>query len=80
MPSQGLSKDEKWPRANTLFDNKMESADFALLGIPAHKTSLSATSANLTPAAIREALARYSTFAGSTNSDLRTLSMRPWRR
>jgi formiminoglutamase len=75
MPSQGLSKDEKWPRANTLFDNNLDSADFALLGIPAHKTSLSATSANLTPAAIREALTRYSTFAGSTNSDLRTLSM-----
>lgn len=75
MPSQGLSKDEKWPRANTLFDNNLESADFALLGIPAHKTSLSATSANLTPAAVREALARYSTFVGSTNSDLRTLSM-----
>ena len=75
MPSQGLSKDEKWPRANTLFDNNLASADFALLGIPAHKTSLSATSANLTPAAIREALARYSTFAGSTNFDLRTLSM-----
>jgi formiminoglutamase len=75
MPSQGLSKDEKWPRANTLFDNNLDSTDFALLGIPAHKTSLSATSANLTPAAIREALARYSTFVGSTKSDLRTLSM-----
>ena len=75
MPSHGLSRDEKWPRANTLFDNNLDSADFALLGIPAHKTSLSATSANLTPAAIREALARFSTFAGSTNSDLRTLSM-----
>jgi formiminoglutamase len=75
MTSQRLSKDEKWPRANTLFDNNLDSADFALLGIPAHKTSLSATSANLTPAAIREALTRYSTFAGSTNSDLRTLSM-----
>jgi len=75
MPSQGLSKDEKWPRANTLFDNNLDRTDFALLGIPAHKTSLSATSANLTPAAIREALARYSTFVGSTKSDLRTLSM-----
>ena len=75
MTSQRLSKDEKWPRANTLFDNNLDSADFALLGIPAHKTSLSATSANLTPAAIREALTRYSTFAGSTNSDLRSLSM-----
>ena len=75
MAVQGLSKDEKWPRANTLFDNSTNNADFALLGIPAHKTSLSATSAHLTPAAVREALTRYSTFAESTNSDLRTISM-----
>ena len=75
MAVQGLSKDEKWPRAHTLFDNSTNNADFALLGIPAHKTSLSATSAHLTPAAVREALTRYSTFAESTNSDLRTISM-----
>ncbi len=75
MAVQGLSKDEKWPRAHTLFDNGTSNADFALLGIPAHKTSLSATSAHLTPAAVREALSRYSTFAESINSDLRTISM-----
>lgn len=75
MAAQGLSKDEKWPRANTLFKQGVNNADFALLGIPAHKTSLSATSAHLTPAAVREALTRYSTFAESTNSDLRTISM-----
>ena len=75
MAVQGLSKDEKWPRAHTLFDNSTNNADFALLGIPAHKTSLSPTSAHLTPAAVREALTRYSTFAESTNSDLRTISM-----
>ena len=75
MAVQGLSKDEKWPRAHTLFDNSTNNADFALLGIPAHKTSLSATSAHLTPAAVREALTRYSTFAESTNSDLRTILM-----
>lgn len=75
MAVQGLSKDEKWPRAHTLFDNSTNNADFALLGIPAHKTSLSATSAHLTPAAVREVLSRYSTFAESTNSDLRTISM-----
>lgn len=75
MAVQGLSKDERWPRAHTLFDNSTNNADFALLGIPAHKTSLSATSAHLTPAAVREALTRYSTFAESTNSDLRTISM-----
>ena len=75
MSVQGLSKDEKWPRASTLLDSSLKDADFALLGIPAHKTSLSSTSAHLTPAAVREALARYSTFAESTSLDLRSISM-----
>ena len=75
MSVQGLSKDEKWPRASTLFDSGLKDADFALMGIPAHKTSLSSTSAHLTPAAVREALARYSSFAESTTLDLRSISM-----
>ena len=66
-----LSKDAKWDRANTLFAGSNPAADFALIGIPAHETSLSATSAHLTPDAIREALARYSTFSTSGNIDLR---------
>ena len=66
-----LSKDPKWDRANTLFAGSNPAADFALIGIPAHETSLSATSAHLTPDAIREALARYSTFSTSGNIDLR---------
>lgn len=69
-----LSKDPKWARANTLFAKDNAKADFALIGIPAHKTSLSATSAHLTPAAVRDALARYSTFASSSNTDLRNLT------
>ena len=69
-----LSKDPKWARANTLFAKDNAKADFALIGIPAHKTSLSATSAHLTPAAVRDALARYSTFASSSNADLRNLT------
>lgn len=66
-----LSKDPKWDRATTLFGEPNPAADFALIGIPAHDTSLSATSAHLTPDAIREALARYSTFSTSGNIDLR---------
>ena len=69
-----LSKDPKWVRADTIFAKKNTEADFALIGIPAHKTSLSPTSAHLTPAAVREALTRYSTFASSTNIDLRNLT------
>ena len=75
MCAQKLSHDENWPRANTLFTAALNASDVALIGIPAHKSSLSPTSANLTPAAIREALARYSTFAGSTKTDLTKLAM-----
>jgi formiminoglutamase len=75
MCAQTLSHDENWPRANTLFTAGLNASDFALIGIPAHKSSLSPTSANLTPGAIREALARYSTFAGSTKTDLTKLAM-----
>jgi formiminoglutamase len=75
MCAQKLSHDENWPRANTLFTAGLNASDFALIGIPAHKSSLSPTSANLTPAAIREALERYSTFAGSTKTDLTRLAM-----
>ena len=75
MCAQKLSHDENWPRANTLFTAGLNASDFALIGIPAHKSSLSPTSANLTPGAIREALARYSTFAGSTKTDLTKLAM-----
>ena len=75
MCAQKLSHDENWPRANTLFTAGLNASDFALIGIPAHKSSLSPTSANLTPTAIRETLARYSTFAGSTKTDLTKLAM-----
>ena len=69
-----LSKDPKWDRANTLFAGSNPTADLALIGIPANETSLSATSAHLTPDAIREALPRYSTFSTSGKIDLRELT------
>ena len=75
MCAQKLSHDENWPRANTLFTAGLNASDFALIGIPAHKSSLSPTSAHLTPGAIREALARYSTFAGSSKTDLTKFAM-----
>lgn len=54
-----LSHDPLWPRAGSwpAFDG---SADAVLLGIPAWRTSLSPTGAHATPAAVRTALARYS--------------------
>ena len=47
--------------------------DLAILGVPAHLTSISATNAHLTPAAIREALFRYSTFSASRGVDIGSL-------
>jgi len=43
--------------------------DLGVIGIPAFRSSISVTSANTTPPAIREALARYSTFAGERGTD-----------
>ena len=69
-----LPSDRLWPRANSLFKPNLKKADIALVGVPAHKSSISPTSAHLTPKAIREALAKYSTFSGSKEIDLRGLS------
>jgi len=65
-----LPNDSKWVRANTLLTQNTKSADLALIGIPAHESSISLNNAHLTPAAIREALARYSTFSTSAAIDL----------
>lgn len=59
-----LSHDPLWPRAgswpapDSLAEG--ERAALALLGVPAWRTSLSPTGAHATPAAVRDALQRYS--------------------
>ena len=58
-----LSHDPLWPRAGD-WPLPGGRADFALVGIPTHLTSLSPTDAHLTPAAVREALRRYSLETG----------------
>ena len=75
-----LPTDPLWPRAAGLLkqasladsDSKW---DAAILGIPAHLTSISATNAHTTPAAIREALLRYSTWSWEHRLDLGALSI-----
>jgi formiminoglutamase len=74
MSKNKLPSDRLWPRANLLFKPNLKKADIALVGVPAHKSSISPTSANLTPKAIRQALEKYSTFSGSKEIDLRGLS------
>jgi formiminoglutamase len=63
-----MAEDAKWPRALSLIGRT--DSPVGLLDVPAHKTSISQTSANLTPKAIREALTRYSTFSYTTGQDL----------
>lgn len=71
----GLSFDPSWPRAGSWLQRETADhssggpLDLALLGIPAHRTSLSPTGAHATPAAVREALLRYSTHAHGLDLD-----------
>lgn len=56
-----LTHDDLWPRAGDWpTATAGERADAAILGVPTWRTSLSPTGAHSTPAAIREALSRYS--------------------
>ena len=69
-------EDQLWPRASTWLRSAEpgRNYDLGLMGIPAHLTSISPTNAHTTPAAIREALQRYSTFNWTTETDVATLS------
>ncbi len=58
--SQSLSHDPSWPRAGDWPALPAGDVDVALLGVPAWRTSLSPTGAHATPAAVRDALRRFS--------------------
>ncbi|MFC7878179.1 arginase family protein [Isoptericola sp. NPDC057391] len=60
MTSAPLPHDPLWPRAGSWPAPADAPADLALLGVPTWRTSLSTTGAHATPAAVREALRRYS--------------------
>lgn len=59
--SQQLSVDPLWPRAGD-WPAPSGLVDFGLIGIPTSRTSLSATNAHETPAAVRNALRYYSEY------------------
>jgi formiminoglutamase len=65
-----MAEDAKWPRAHSLITEAF--SQVGLIDIPAHQTSISETSAHLTPKAIREALKRYSTFSYSSYEEITT--------
>jgi len=74
--THSLPHDGLWPRAGAWVrpaDVAPDRCDLALLGVPAWRTSLSHTGAHATPAAVREALFRYSTWSGTHNVDVRSL-------
>jgi arginase family enzyme len=72
-----LPDDPLWPRASEWFvpvvADSPHTADFGLLGVPAWRTSITPTRADTTPRAVRQALARFSTFAGSRGVDVSVL-------
>jgi formiminoglutamase len=55
-----MTDDPMWPRADALLTADAAGAQIALLGVPTHRTSISATQAHHTPAAVRSALHRFS--------------------
>jgi formiminoglutamase len=50
--------------------------DISVFGVPAHKTSISKTGAHKTPAAIRKALLRYSTYNSTRRLDIANLKVK----
>ena len=80
-PHSAPPEDPLWPRASQwLAEGASRQAatahvtpDIGVLGVPAHRRSISPTSAHTTPTAVRRALSRYSVWAESTQTDLRTV-------
>ncbi len=73
--------DRRWPRASDWLaaGPGERPVDLAVLGVPAFATSLSQTGAHATPAAIRRALGRFSTWCASRRIDLAEM-IAPWDR
>ncbi len=66
--------DPKWPPATSLVGPGGEGrAAVAVVGVPTFATSVTPRSSRSTPAALRDALARYSTWATSDGRDLNEL-------
>jgi formiminoglutamase len=68
-----MAEDAKWPRAASLISDSP--SPVGLIDIPSSQTSISPSNAHLTPAAIRAALSRYSTFSYSAQLDLSNFSL-----
>ncbi|MBI1349629.1 MAG: formimidoylglutamase [Actinomycetales bacterium] len=71
-----MTDDPRWPRASAWLSaaDEARGVDLVVLGVPASRTSISPTHAHLTPNAIREALARYSTYSWTHGVDVGELA------
>lgn len=78
MSDAELPIDPLWPRAAHWFVPAEEpvatACDLGLLGVPAFRTSITPTGAHATPAAVRSALRRYSTYSASHGVDVGQLT------
>ncbi|MBX3093840.1 MAG: arginase family protein [Cryobacterium sp.] len=68
-PTASLPSDPLWPRAGG-WPAPSGHVDVALVGVPTHRTSISATNAHETPDAVRAMLPRYSEFTHSGGREL----------
>jgi len=71
-----VSEDALWPRAASWLQSNSSNPDISVFGVPAHKTSISKTGAHKTPAAIRKALLRYSTYNSTRRLDIADLKVK----
>ena len=69
-----MSEDALWPRAANWLIESDGKSDIGIFGVLAHKTSISKTGAHKTPAAIRKALSRFSTYNWTRRIDISTLT------
>lgn len=73
MSASSRSEDPLWPRASAWLAPVPEgveaTGDLGLLGVPTSSRSITPSGAHATPAAVRTALSRYSTFAHSSGID-----------
>ena len=64
-----MIQDPHWPRADVWLAQEHPDPDVIVVGVPSSKASLSPSRADLTPLAVRDRLARFSTFHGEWGID-----------
>lgn len=61
--------DPFWPRADTWLGRESANPDIRVVGVPSSTASLTPSRADLTPAAVRDRMGRFSTYHGEWNID-----------